>query len=105
MEILKNKSLKETLKTLINFGYEAIFMFEKGKLLNPSTNKKYHPTDCLLMGYATFDEKECPNNTPCTLYLLKCTDGTKGSLLFNKNNNIDALLNAFIKRLILEFKA
>ncbi|WP_010521146.1 hypothetical protein [Aquimarina agarivorans] len=105
MELLKNKPLREVAKSLLKIGYDARFMLEKNMLFNPSSNKKYSDTDCILMAYNTYDKKECPNNVDCILYLIKCIDGTKGSLLFSKKKHSNTQHENFMQQLLMDFKA
>ena len=78
--ILSSKNtLIEDIEVARKEGYVVDFRFHRGVIINRFNNKIYVAKDCKLVEYCRHEGLNDPSDASI-LFLIECTDGTKGCL-------------------------
>ena len=74
-----SRTLLEDITEAKNAGYSEEFMFRNDNLIGRNNNITYKKDDCSLIEYCIHEGLSDPSEQSI-LFLIKCTDGTKGCL-------------------------
>jgi len=74
-----SRTLLEDIREAKNSGYSEEFMFRNDKLIGRNNNISYKKDDCTLIEYCIHEGLSDPSEQSI-LFLIECTDGTKGCL-------------------------
>ncbi len=78
--ILSNSwSLTEDIALAKDKGYAEHFIFRQGQIFARQNNKTYRAQDCMLVEYFVQEALSNPSDQSI-VFLIECTDGTKGCL-------------------------
>lgn len=94
-------TLSQTLAAVEHDGYSASFKFEDDGLRCLETDRIYEPTSMTIVDHYRFEGASNPDDTS-VLYLLECSDGTKGTLIDAYGAYAAPGLAEFIKELPLD---
>ncbi|MFK7983480.1 MAG: phosphoribosylpyrophosphate synthetase [Saprospiraceae bacterium] len=79
MILSPNKTLLEDITAAKKAGFTEDFMYQKGHLIGRSNKRKYAKKDCKLIESCRHEGLSNPSDASI-LFLIECTDGTKGCL-------------------------
>lgn len=93
--ILSNaRTLNEDLEYAKLNGYNEEFIFSNDQLINRNNQKLHDKTECTLVEYC-YREEGTNTSDPTILFLIQCSDNTKGSLTCSDKTYADAQLIEF----------
>jgi hypothetical protein len=77
--LTNSKSLMEDIALAETKGYIEDFIFKEGRLFGRTNKKAYASEDCILFKHFVQEAWSNPSDQSI-IFLIECTDGTKGSL-------------------------
>ncbi|MFA9188615.1 hypothetical protein AAGV33_15620 [Flavobacterium sp. FBOR7N2.3] len=86
------------IKTYQDKGFTANFYFENNKLINSDTKTEYQPEDIFVVAEHRYEGISNPEDMSI-LYIIKTTNGDKGTLLMGYGPTADLELSEFFKKI------
>lgn len=74
-----SRTLLEDITQAKSYGYSEDFMFRNEKLIGRNNNISYNKADCTLIEFCIHEGLSDPSEQSI-LFLIECSDGTKGCL-------------------------
>lgn len=94
-------TLSEALDAARKDGYTASFKIDGDRLRCLETDRMYGPADMTIVNHHRFEGVSNPDDMS-VLYLLECSDGTKGAIVDAYGTYAAAGLDEFIKKVPLD---
>ena len=79
MILSNSRTLLEDIQAAKEAGFPEEFIFREDKILARSSNKSYTAEECVLVEFCIHEGLSDPSDQSI-LFLIECTDGTKGCL-------------------------
>jgi len=98
MILSQNNTLLEDIEAARKEGYTSDFMYQNKRLLCRTNDVWYKKEACMLMEYCRHEGMNDPGDSSI-LFLIACTDGTKGCLSSAYGVDADADLIEFVSAL------
>ncbi len=98
MILSNSRTLLEDITEAKRAGYTEEFMFRNDELIGRKNNNSYQKEDCVLIEFCIHEAMSDPSDQSI-LFLIECTDGTKGCLSSAYGLYADAALIDFCSSL------
>lgn len=79
MILSQSNTLLEDIEAAKKAGYTSDFMYREDLLLDRTNNRRYKKEECTLVEYGRHEGMNDPGDSSI-LFLIACSDGTKGCL-------------------------
>ena len=95
MILSKTNTLSQDITVARNAGFTSDFLYRENRLLCRTNNKWYDKNECYLVEYCRHEELNDPSDSSI-LFLIECSDGTKGCLSCAYGTYADSDLIEFV---------